>query len=187
MDGSQQGQEQGEFSTPECPNDKFIHADSQVQEKLRVSEIDGHAFIKSAPELAWTQPFAPHVPRGSSTSTREEQKAARKERERRKAEGLPPLPAAPVEPAPTPKPRLPDHYIMNLPDSALSFLPSFPSSYTALLSNESFKEAYPDIESVPMPLIHVYCFTREMEPEAAQKDIIEVSLMGMGDANDADT
>jgi tRNA (guanine37-N1)-methyltransferase len=141
---------------------------------LRVSEIDGHAFIKTAPELAWTQPFAPFVWR-TGTSTREEQKAARKERERRKAEGLAPLPPPPPPAAPVPVPRLPDHYIMNLPDSALSFLPAYISSYTSLLENESFKAAYPDIEAVPMPIIHVYCFTREMDPERAKWDIIEVS------------
>jgi len=147
----------------------------QVEDKLRVSEIDGHAFIKAAPELAWTKPFAPYAPK---PNTREKDKAARKERERRKAEGLPP---APPTPAPTEstgplKPRLPEHYIMNLPDSALTFLSSFPSSFTPLLSNESFKSTYPSLEDVPMPLIHVYCFTREMEYETAEKDVLQVSL-----------
>jgi len=141
---------------------------------LRVSEIDGHAFIQAAPELAWTQPFAPYAPK---PNTREIDKAARKERERRKAEGLPPAPLtpAPTEPAGPLKPRLPEHYIMNLPDSALTFLSSFPSSFTPLLSNESFKSTYPSLGDVPMPLIHVYCFTREMEYETAEKDVLQVS------------
>jgi tRNA (guanine37-N1)-methyltransferase len=148
-----------------------------VEDKLRVSEIDGHAFIKTAPELAWTKPFAPYAPK---VTTREKDKAARKERERRKAEGLPPLPATPTvantEPAQPLTPRLPEHYIMNLPDSALTFLSSFPSSFTPLLSNESFNTAYPSREDVPMPLIHCYCFTREMEYETAEKDVLQVSL-----------
>ena len=146
----------------------------QVEDKLRVSEIDGHAFIQAAPELAWTKPFAPYAPK---PNTREKDKAARKERERRKAEGLPPAPTtpAPTEPARPLKPRLPEHYIMNLPDSALTFLSSFPSYFTPLLSNESFKNTYPSLGDVPMPLIHVYCFTREMEYETAEKDVLQVS------------
>jgi tRNA (guanine37-N1)-methyltransferase len=142
---------------------------------LRVSEIDGHAFIQAAPELAWTKPFAPYAPK---PNTRQNDKAARKERERRKAESLPPAPPtpAPTEPTGPLKPRLPEHYIMNLPDSALTFLSSFPSSFTPLLSNESFKATYPSLEDVPMPLIHVYCFTREMEYETAEKDVLQVSL-----------
>jgi tRNA (guanine37-N1)-methyltransferase len=142
----------------------------QVEDKLRVSEIDGHAFIQAAPELAWTKPFAPYAPK---PNTREKDKAARKE------EGLPPAPPtpAPTESAQPLKPRLPEHYIMNLPDSALTFLSSFPSSYTPLLSNESFKNTYPSLEDVPMPLIHVYCFTREMEYETAEKDVLQVSLV----------
>ena len=153
-----------------------LFADRQVEDKLRVSEIDGHAFIKAAPELAWTNPFAPFSPK---TNPREKDRVARKARERRKAEGLPPLPVAPVEeqPARPLVPRLPEHYIMNLPDSALTFLSSFPSSFTPLLSNESFKTAYPSLSDVPMPLIHCYCFTREMEYETAEKDVLQVSIV----------
>lgn len=85
-------------------------------------------------------------------------------------------PSSALEPVKSsPKARLPDHYIMNLPDSALSFLPSFQSSYTPLLSVESFTGTYPCIDNVPMPLIHVYCFTREMEYAGAQVDVLKVS------------
>lgn len=144
-----------------------------------MTEVDGHKFIKSAPKLAWEQPFAPYVPR---QTTRDKEKAARKERERRQAEGLPAATPKPAEPeaATSPlKPRLPDHYIMNLPDSALSFLPAFASSFTPLLEVESFKQTYPAEADVPMPMIHVYCFTREMEFAGAQIDVLEVRTLLM--------
>ena len=64
---------------------------------------------------------------------------------------------------------------MNLPDSALTFLSSYPGSFTPLLQIESFREAYPLQEDVPMPLIHVYCFTREMEYVGAERDVLQVS------------
>ena len=152
-----------------------------MEDKLRVSEIDGHTFIKTAPKLAWETPFKPHVPR----QTAKEERAARKERERLKAEakakaeagGSSPMPASAPQPAPetTSKPKLPGHYIMNLPDSALTFLPSYRGSFTPLKSVESFTKMYPDPDQVPMPLIHVYCFTREMEFPGAQLDILKVS------------
>lgn len=150
-----------------------------------MSETDGHTFIKTAPKLAWETPFKPYVPR----QTAKEERAARKERERLKAEAkakaetdgskLAPAPAPTTSAATTPEPkrRLPGHYIMNLPDSALSFLPSFRSSFTPLLSVESFNSTYPNRDDVPMPLIHVYCFTREMEFPGAQVDILQVGLL----------
>ena len=162
-----------------------------------MSEIDGHKFIKMIPKLAWETPFKPHVPR----QTAKEERAARKERERLKAEAkakteaeaegqpdkstpaaettsTPPASASAVQlsstSTPTLEPKLTGHYIMNLPDSALTFLPSFRSSFAPLRSIESFNSAYPDLGKVPMPLIHVYCFTREMEFAGAQADILKV-------------
>ena len=152
------------------------------------------------PKLAWETPFKPHAPR----QTAKEERAARKERERLKAEakakaeaeaeGQPDKSTSAVETTPTPsasasvpaavqssststptlEPKLPGHYIMNLPDSALTFLPSFRSSFSPLRSVESFNSTYPDLDKVPMPLIHVYCFTREMEFAGAQADILKV-------------
>jgi tRNA (guanine37-N1)-methyltransferase len=156
-----------------------------------------------APKLAWETPFKPFVPR----PTAKEERAARKERERLQAEtkaraqseaqgqaddsqaasatATTPNPVS-VKVSATALPKLPGHYIMNLPDSALTFLSSFRSSFTPLKSVDSFNTAYPDLGEVPMPLIHVYCFTREMEFAGAQIDILKVStLPGSGDGRRA--
>lgn len=55
---------------------------------------------------------------------------------------------------------------MNLPDSALEFLDAYAGSYTPLLSQPGF-----DRSKTQLPLVHVHCFTRALEPEAAMEDV----------------
>ncbi|RXK36595.1 hypothetical protein M231_06136 [Tremella mesenterica] len=72
----------------------------------------------------------------------------------------------------TKTPQLINHFIMNLPDSALEFLDAYRGCYHPLLSIPEFTERYGSQgDSCPMPLIHVYCFTREMERDGAERDI----------------
>nr|XP_031858415.1 uncharacterized protein CI109_006178 [Kwoniella shandongensis]KAA5525487.1 hypothetical protein CI109_006178 [Kwoniella shandongensis] len=82
-------------------------------------------------------------------------------------------PATATETQSTP-PRTISHFIMNLPDSALTFLGSYSGSYTPLLSIPSFTEVYgAKGEGVEMPIVHCYCFTREIEREKAEPDILK--------------
>jgi tRNA (guanine37-N1)-methyltransferase len=53
------------------------------------------------------------------------------------------------------QPRFFKHYIMNLPASALSFLPSFVGLYTAA--------NIPQTEGTPLPKIHAYCFSTKSD------------------------
>ena len=69
------------------------------------------------------------------------------------------------------QPQLVQHYIMNLPDSALTFLDAFVGVFTPLLSEPMFEER---LEKIGLPMVHVYCFSRELELAAAVIDICEV-------------
>lgn len=51
------------------------------------------------------------------------------------------------------QPKTFSHYIMNLPETAISFLPAFVSLYAG---HESLFAPYTDAK---LPLIHVYCFS----------------------------
>ncbi|WVQ96073.1 hypothetical protein IAU59_003173 [Kwoniella sp. CBS 9459] len=115
----------------------------------------------------------------------------------------PPKPTAPV-PAYTSTPQPPriiQHFIMNLPDSALTFLGAYRGCFTPLLTDDEFVRHYgADIatrtststtsddstepstgkESLEMPLVHVYCFTREVEREKAEPDILARATQYLG-------
>lgn len=138
---------------------------NKVESRLRTSCTDAREFIQAAPLQAWTQPFA----RSHATTAREMALEGRRRKEQLAALGLTEFPKE------VPQPQTIDHFVMNLPDSALEFLDAYAGSYTPLLSQDGF-----DRSKVAMPLIHVHCFTRELEPDAAQTDICERATHYLG-------
>ena len=82
-----------------------------------------------------------------------------------------------AEPTPStePAPQQVAHFVMNLPDSALTFLDAYRGSYVALedkLSAAADPASQASArETINMPMVHVYCFTREMERANAERDI----------------
>ncbi|KAI0003748.1 Met-10+ like-protein-domain-containing protein [Russula compacta] len=67
---------------------------------------------------------------------------------------------------PPPRKRI-AHFVMNLPDSAITFLDAFRG---ILATSSSMSVDLPALYDV-MPMIHCHCFTRESEREAAERDI----------------
>jgi tRNA (guanine37-N1)-methyltransferase len=139
---------------------------------LRISNDDGRAFIQRAPLEIWKRPFAPLPP--PAAVQRKLEKERRRAREAAKANGE----AVPTETdasarasSEKPSPRHISHFVMNLPGSALEFLDAYAGSYAPLLQEPDF----PGKEQIEMPLVHVHCFTKEIEPEKGQQDILEVS------------
>jgi tRNA (guanine37-N1)-methyltransferase len=60
------------------------------------------------------------------------------------------------------------HFVMNLPDSAIDFLDAF----RGVLS-ESANERDLNGNNANMPMVHCHCFTRELQPDRAEADIIQ--------------
>lgn len=131
---------------------------NKVEARLRTSCSDARKFIQRAPLEAWTNPF----PRSEATTAREKALEGRKRKAQLEAMGLKEFPKE------DPKPQTIDHFVMNLPDSALEFLDAYAGSYKPLLEVEGY-----DRSAVKMPLVHVHCFTRELEFDGAQRDICE--------------
>lgn len=107
---------------------------------------DGRTFIRDATKQLWTAPvhsvsILGKRPRRSSTSA---------------PNGEPPVLKTLTQP------RTFAHYVMNLPASALSFLPSF----VGLYSSASIPHG------TPLPRIHVYCFSTKSDDNVEQAQLI---------------
>lgn len=67
------------------------------------------------------------------------------------------------------QPQIFSHYVMNLPASALSFLPSFVGLYPP-----EARVLFASSGSAQLPMLHVYCFQPKLKPEEASRtDICE--------------
>lgn len=66
-------------------------------------------------------------------------------------------------------PRLIDHFIINLPDSSISFLDAFIGLYDPLKDSEDFRDSIR--EKSRLPLLHCYCFTKQVDD--AETDICQ--------------
>lgn len=139
---------------------------NKVENRLRVSERDAREFIQTAPLEVWRAPFE----RSEPVTHRQREKEAREARTRREA-GLPPLPQPAKEP---PAPQVIDHFVMNLPDSALEFLDAYNGAFTPLLTEPGY-----DKDTV-LPMVHVHCFTRFIDAEPAERDVQERASATLG-------
>ena len=166
----------------------------QVTPLVRPSCEDGRAFIRNAVRTAREDPFpgyAPPVSRSRAKAERRRRDGAAAasiatgatEASSGAAASTTPLTGAEtesapttgtttgegkaVEPAPPPRSHI-DHFVMNLPESAIEFLDAFRGLYADDPRYDGDKS-----ESLPMPMIHVHCFTREPE-EGAREDIMQV-------------
>jgi tRNA (guanine37-N1)-methyltransferase len=127
---------------------------------------DGHEFIRHAPIRAAAEPLPGFT--GPPLSQSQRRALSREQSQEQSRKLTPPLQQPPRK-------RI-AHFVMNLPDSAITFLDAFrgifaqPSSPSA--SDIDLKALY-DV----MPVVHCHCFTRELDREAAERDIRHVSTL----------
>ncbi|KAF8167350.1 Met-10+ like-protein-domain-containing protein [Crassisporium funariophilum] len=134
--------------------------DNRVTSLVRVTCEDGRDFIRTSVSRVFDDPFPAYT--GPKPSRMQEEKE-RKRLQKLAAEGQPIPPPAPVESNKAPRQRI-THFVMNLPDSAITFLDAF----RGILADErrNLSGVYDQ-----MPMIHCHCFTRELEPDKAEQDI----------------
>ena len=61
---------------------------------------------------------------------------------------------------------------MNLPDSAITFLDAFRGIFAPSSGSVNDLQALYDV----MPMVHCHCFTRELDRDAAERDIRQVRV-----------
>ncbi|GAA5831417.1 hypothetical protein JCM11251_004018 [Rhodosporidiobolus azoricus] len=167
---------------------------NRVEKTVRTFNEDGRDFIRRSVLAVWNDPFPVYE---APLSSREKNRRARAENAAKAAAATttsatspsqPPAPAPapsaaaaePPKPSPPSRPRrLPNHYIMNLPASAIEFLDAFAGLYRPLYEQIGEEEAKKAIdEAGGLPLVHCYCFTKEIE--AAERDICQRATAALG-------
>jgi tRNA (guanine37-N1)-methyltransferase len=133
---------------------------AQVPNNVRVACEDGREFIRAAAQRALDWPFPGYT--GPPLSKGQQARAKRKlgnRHDHRDHNNPPPE-----------KRRRISHFVMNLPDSAITFLDAFHGIFA---SSPELSGVYG--EGI-MPMVHCHCFTREMQREKAEVDIRQVSI-----------
>ncbi|KAF9074908.1 Met-10+ like-protein-domain-containing protein [Rhodocollybia butyracea] len=121
---------------------------NDVSDDVRPFCEDGRSIIRDAFREVFDMPFPAYTgPKLSKTALRKLQ---------RHPKDRPPSPIV------LPPRKKIDHFVMNLPDTAIQFLDAF----RGVLADQQLREAYST-----MPMIHCHCFTRELETEQAETDI----------------
>lgn len=138
-------------------------SDNKVTSNVRVTCEDGRDYIQAVILRSFNDPFPGYA--GPQPSLRQQQKQRRDAAKTGVTSHQPPN----VTPPP-PRPRI-SHFVMNLPDSAITFLDAFRGILAP--SNLSGKDASGVYDI--MPMIHCHCFTRELEVDKAEADIRQVS------------
>ncbi|GAA5955353.1 hypothetical protein JCM3765_003289 [Sporobolomyces pararoseus] len=150
---------------------------NKVESTVRTANEDARNFIRSSVLAVWETPFPTYVPPLSNKE---------RNRRNREARGLvassTPSTSAPTpstsEPAPpSPPRRLINHFVMNLPASAIEFLDAYRGLYRELYSKHG-DEARQEVKRVGLPVVHCYCFTKDIE--GAEKDICERATRALG-------
>ena len=117
----------------------------KVSQFVRTFREDGHAFIReSARRLLETEHQAVIPPKVSRKT---------------------PATAAP-EPTIIKQPKTFAHYVMNLPASAITFLPNFTGLYNGL------EKLFIPHTDTKLPMIHVHCFSTKSDDNKAEEEKI---------------
>ncbi|CAE6360047.1 unnamed protein product [Rhizoctonia solani] len=163
---------------------------NNVVPRVRISTLDGRQFIKDVLQTAWTSPFPPEAfikplsvkerrlkrsaAKNATTTSSLSIEASTRDRVGSEASTLH---ESALHPQSGRNSRRIDHFVMNLPATAIEFLGAFRSAFNSLRRQygEEVKQVY-DV----MPMVHVHCFTRELEEDKARKDIIERAEAALG-------
>jgi tRNA (guanine37-N1)-methyltransferase len=157
---------------------------NRVEDLVRPSCEDGRDFIRTVARRAAAEPFAAYT---GPRLTRTQQRAQRRARE--DGDHAPGAiqsagHSGQSEGQPAPR-RTVNHFVMNLPDSAITFLDSFrgilSASREGSLADDDVGVArdlsgvYDDL----LPMVHCHCFTRELQFADAEKDIRQVRSLAV--------
>ncbi|TIA91101.1 hypothetical protein E3P99_01256 [Wallemia hederae] len=131
---------------------------NKVDAFVRPFNLDGREFIRTAHKIVKSNPF----PEATPILTQKQQKEVKKS-------GI----SYPTHPAQD----YIDHYVMNLPATAIEFLDAFKPTYTAIQEANLHSE---QPLSVTRPMVHVHCFSKAADKKGASEEICERATKALG-------
>lgn len=150
--------------------------DNKVASLVRASCEDGRDFIKKVIGRARDHPFPAYT--GPKLSKMQE-------KEKRRLQLGKSSPTALVDQSTvenhSPRQTV-SHFVMNLPDSAIDFLDAFRGVLLESASERDLSGNYAN-----MPMVHCHCFTRELQLDRAEADIIQRVESKLGHKLDTDS
>ncbi|KXN88837.1 tRNA (guanine(37)-N1)-methyltransferase [Leucoagaricus sp. SymC.cos] len=135
--------------------EKNVH-DNRVTDLVRTFCEDGRDFIRTIAKRVHDNPLPPFT--GPPLSRTQQDK------EKRRARALQ-QPAEALSKADLKQRNRIDHFVMNLPDTAILFLCAF----RGILAPDESHDLITTYNV--MPMVHCHCFTRELDPQKAEADI----------------
>jgi len=130
--------------------------DNKVFDRVRASCIDGREFIQHAARWVAADPLCGY----SGPPLSQSQRRAQAKQAKQQSCGFP------LPPQPSSRKRI-SHFVMNLPDSAITFLDAFRGIFAPSSGSVNDLQELYDV----MPMVHCHCFTRELDRDAAERDI----------------
>ncbi|PPQ63825.1 hypothetical protein CVT24_009775 [Panaeolus cyanescens] len=143
--------------------------DNRVADVVRVSCEDGRDFIRASVLRVYDEPFPAYT---GPKPSRSQEERERKKQQKLAAEGKAQVETgSSVNTDPNGQRRRISHFVMNLPDSAITFLDAFRGILSD--SNGGDSAGGRNLSGIyeEMPIVHCHCFTRELESDKAMKDI----------------
>ncbi|UZJ53253.1 hypothetical protein CBS101457_002573 [Exobasidium rhododendri] len=131
---------------------------NKVEDNLRCYCEDGRLYIQESIRRCWNQPWEgkPTTQEACKLDLASKTAKGRAKQTHQKHKGVE---ASPIERGPSR--RLINHFVMNLPGSALEFLDAFPGAYHDIAGDELEEEMKRD--GAQWPMVHVHCFTKDID------------------------
>lgn len=146
---------------------------------VRSSCEDGRDFIRKVVVQVLEDPFPAY---GGPRLSRLQERQQKRQREKQSSGAHASKTEGSDAPSPLPRHKI-THFVMNLPDSALEFLDAF----QGILTPQDEVKGRLDGVYATMPMVHCYCFTRELDAHKAEADIRQVCGHAAGYIICADT
>ncbi|KAI9570329.1 S-adenosyl-L-methionine-dependent methyltransferase [Boletus coccyginus] len=145
---------------------------NHVSDLVRSSCEDGRHFIRNVVYQVLENPFPAY---GSPKLSRTQERQQKRQREKQSSDPHPPKTESPDATIALSRNKI-THFVMNLPDSALEFLDAF----RGFLAPQGQDGGRLDGVYATMPMVHCYCFTRELDPHKAEVDIRQRAVAKIG-------